>query len=192
MLAHVKHIRQHRCSELCREFLQLLLGWLYMGATGPPVYPCCGRWVHAWHREGEAGPSREPGREETMPMRTYAFCVLQTFHRLCKTSESVRPLELWEEGREGGGGRGQVNWQVRFQGNSRLPPISPETLSKCGPPWFCPIDPKKQHTGCKHAKKIMNLNWTGTNVFYFSFSWFIFLLFMIFFFLSWWLVPFNS
>lgn len=35
-------------------------------------------------------------------MPTYAFCVLQTFHRLCKTSESVRPLELWEGGREGG------------------------------------------------------------------------------------------
>ena len=27
------------------------------------------------------------------PNWTYAFCVLQTFHRLCKTSESVRPLE---------------------------------------------------------------------------------------------------
>lgn len=60
--------------------------------------------MHAWHRGGEWAPFREPGgEEETMP--TYAFCVLQTFHRLCKTSESVRPLELWE----GGGGRG-VRW----------------------------------------------------------------------------------
>lgn len=77
-----------------------VLGWLYIGATGPPVYPCWGRGVHAWRREEESGPSWEPDREETMP--TYAFCVLQTFHRLCKTSESVWPLEVWEGGRKGG------------------------------------------------------------------------------------------
>lgn len=53
---------------------------------------------------GELASFREPSREETMP--TYAFCVLQTFHRLCKTSESVRPLKLWEGG---GRRRGQVN-----------------------------------------------------------------------------------
>ena len=126
-------IGQHWCSGLSCGKVRVwpLLGWLYMGATRPPLYPCCWRWVHAWHREGEAGPFKEPGREETMPMRTYAFCVLQTFHRLCKTSESVRPLELREggrkEGREGGR-RGQVNWQVRLQGNSSLPPNSPEKL----------------------------------------------------------------
>lgn len=45
-------------------------------------------------------------------MPTYASCVLQTFHRLCKTSESVRPLELWE-GRtgRGGGGTGELTGQ---------------------------------------------------------------------------------
>lgn len=62
--------------------------------------------MHA-EREERQDPSGEPDIEETMPMRTYAFCVLQTFHRLCKTSESVRPLEMREGGMEGR--RGQVN-----------------------------------------------------------------------------------
>lgn len=81
------------------QFLQPLLGW-YMSATS--VYA---QDVHAMEcmreteRESQVLPKR-PDREETMP--TYAFCVLQTFHRLCKTSESVRPLELREEGRGGG------------------------------------------------------------------------------------------
>ena len=51
-------------------------------------------------REEKEGP---PGAQGEVAMRTYAFYVLQTFHRLCKTSESVRPLEMGE-GWEGGGG----------------------------------------------------------------------------------------
>lgn len=61
------------------------------------------------NREEEAGAATESrGRQETMP--TYASCVLQTFHRLCKTSESVRPLELWEGGE--GGGTGELTGQL--------------------------------------------------------------------------------
>lgn len=59
------------------------------------------------NRKGETGPTTEPSREETM--RTYAFCVLQTFHRLCKTSESERPLEMEGGGDGVGVGGGQVN-----------------------------------------------------------------------------------
>lgn len=61
-------------------------------------------------REGEASLSREPGGEETAPMWTYTFCVLQTFHRLCKTSESVTPLKMWEE-RGRGRGTGKLTGQ---------------------------------------------------------------------------------
>ena len=39
-----------------------------------------------------------------MTVHTYAVYVLQTFHRLCKTSVSVRALET-RRGREEGGGR---------------------------------------------------------------------------------------
>ena len=40
-----------------------------------------------------------------MSVHTYAVYVLQTFHRLCKTSVSVRALET-PTGREGGGREG--------------------------------------------------------------------------------------
>lgn len=56
-------------------------------------------------------------------MPTYAFCVLQTFHRLCKTSESVRPLELWE-GR-GEGVTGELTGQL--SGLQQFLPLTPET-----------------------------------------------------------------
>lgn len=53
-------------------------------------------------------------------MPTYAFCVLQTFHRLCKTSESVRPLESW------GGGTGELTGQR--SGLQQSDPIIPRNL----------------------------------------------------------------
>lgn len=145
MIAYKQHIRQHRCcGPSCMRVnvesfgFSVQLGWLYMGTTTPPVDPCCGRWVHAWHIEGEAGPSREPGREEeTVPMWTYAFCVLQTFHRLCKTSESVRPLEMWEEGKEGGRGEGTGKLTGQFSRITAVylpsPPETPKSISKRGP-----------------------------------------------------------
>lgn len=129
--------------------------------------------MHETERERRQVHSREPVREKTMPMRTYAFCVLQTFHRLCKTSESVRPLESWEEGREGGrkGGRGQVNWQVRFQGKSSLPPISPETISKrvgrCRLVQFSP----KSSTHVITITKKLELNWHQHQFFMIYFIW---------------------
>lgn len=88
---------------MCGEFLQLLLGCLYMGVTGATIISMLRKMsacVTQKEKEATGSPSRESIREKTMPMRTYAFCVLQTFHRLCKTSESVRPLESWEEGRK--------------------------------------------------------------------------------------------
>lgn len=68
--------------------------------------------MHAWHRDGESASFTEPSGEETMP--TYASCVLQTFHRLCKTSESERPLKLWvgERGRGRRGWTGELTSQV--------------------------------------------------------------------------------
>lgn len=100
----------HSCPQTHRERFRLCISavplhWIVHGhyqATILGVYPCWGRRVHAWHRDGELASFTEPSRRETMP--TYAFCVLQTFHRLCKTSESVRPLKLWEGGGCGGGG----------------------------------------------------------------------------------------
>ena len=56
--------------------------------------------MHDAERERRAGsPPGSPAQRKASPTWTYTFCVLQTFHRLCKTSESVRPLE--EGGREG-------------------------------------------------------------------------------------------
>lgn len=86
-----------------------------------------------------------------MPMRTYAFCVLQTFHRLCKTSESVRPLEMREEGGEG---VDKYTDRSVLQGNSCLPPISLEklgTISKREPSRLCPVDSTHTYTHYKHA-----------------------------------------
>lgn len=64
-------------------------------------------------------------------MPTYAFHVLPTFHRSCKTSESVRPLEMGGREKEG---TGQANWQVSLRVNggtlalessSNAPPTEP-------------------------------------------------------------------
>lgn len=55
---------------------------------------------------GGAGGTTGSRREESM--QTYTFCVLQTFHRLCKTSDSEGSLEM-EGGRWRGCGGGQVN-----------------------------------------------------------------------------------
>lgn len=59
-----------------------------------------------------------------MPVMTYAFCVLQTFHRLCKTSVSVRPLEMGEgegKGVEGVGGTSKLIGQ--FLGSLTSPSL---------------------------------------------------------------------
>lgn len=68
------------------------------GCPGLPVQMLVLACVRQKEEAAAAAESRR--RQETMP--TYAFCVLQTFHRLCKTSESVRPLESWEGRRRGG------------------------------------------------------------------------------------------
>lgn len=108
------HIREHVCSRLLfMQCLQLLLGWLYMDVTKSVAHPCCGRLEHACKGDRERRVLLGNPEEEIMPMRTYYVCVLQTFHRMCKTSESVRPLDMREGGREGGmKGTGKLTGQL--------------------------------------------------------------------------------